>query len=40
MISGVLLVYLFVITVKRFRHEKKLEECIPLLNLLFIIAAV
>ena len=39
-ISGVLLVYLFVITVKRFRNEKKLEECIPLLNLLLITAAV
>ena len=39
-ISGILLVYLFVITVKKFRHEKKLEECIPLLNLLLITAAV
>ena len=40
MISGILLVYLFVISVKRFRHEKKLEECIPLLNFLLITAAV
>ena len=39
-ISGILLVYLFVISVKRFRHEKKLEECIPLLNFLLITAAV
>lgn len=39
-ISAILLVNLFVLSLKHFRNDKKLEEWIPLLNLLLLTAAV
>ena len=39
-ISGILLVNLFILSVRQYQNEKKLEEWIPLLNLLLITGAV
>ena len=39
-ISGILLLHLFILSVNQYQHERKLEEWIPFLNLLLVTGAV